>query len=66
MDHNYTSYTSEFQIAADIFKIAFDEYEAHHITRNYTGLIRKYYSLFEEEYGGKYLFLKSVFIFRKF
>lgn len=63
MDHNYTSYTSEFQIAADIFKVAFDEFEDHHITRNYTGLIRKYYSLFEEEYGGNFCFFGGNWFF---
>ncbi|XP_037944247.1 elongation of very long chain fatty acids protein AAEL008004-like [Teleopsis dalmanni] len=43
--------TSRFDMAAEIVNIAFDEFKTHHITRNYTGLIQRYYQLVEEDYG---------------
>ncbi|XP_055378151.1 elongation of very long chain fatty acids protein 7 [Condylostylus longicornis] len=57
------NFTSDYDFAANIVQIAFDELEQHHATRNYTGLITRYYRLVEADYGDpravKYPFMDS-------
>ncbi|EDX13947.1 elongation of very long chain fatty acids protein 7 [Drosophila simulans] len=48
--HNYNS-SSRFEMVVEIANIALDEFKTHHITRNYTGLVQRYYQLVEEDYG---------------
>lgn len=43
--------TSNFDYAAEIVKVAFEELNTHHLSGNYSGLIPRYYWLVEEEYG---------------
>jgi len=50
--HNYNS-SSRFDMVVEIANIALDEFKTHHITRNYTGLVQRYYQLVEEDYGGR-------------
>lgn len=44
--------TSGFDMAAEIAHIAIEEFKAHYVTKNFTGLIQRYYALVEEDYGG--------------
>ncbi|XP_004530051.1 elongation of very long chain fatty acids protein 7 [Ceratitis capitata] len=43
--------TSRFDMAAEIATIALDEFKAHHVHWNYTGLIQRYYHLVERDFG---------------
>ncbi|KAM7362120.1 very long chain fatty acid elongase 7-like isoform 1-T1 [Cochliomyia hominivorax] len=43
--------TSGFDIAAEIASIAIDEFKSHYVTKNFTGLIQRYYHLVEEDFG---------------
>ena len=51
--------SSNFDLAAEIANIALDEFKLHHVSRNYTGLIQRYYQLVEEDYGGGFFHHKS-------
>lgn len=51
--HNYNS-SSRFEMVVEIANIALDEFKTHHISRNYTGLVQRYYQLVEEDYGGRW------------
>lgn len=50
--HNYNSST-RYEMVVEIANIALDEFKTHHLSRNYTGLVQRYYQLVEEDYGGR-------------
>lgn len=50
---NYYNSSTRFEMVVEIANIALDEFKTHHITRNYTGLVQRYYQLVEEDYGGR-------------
>ncbi|XP_075150957.1 very long chain fatty acid elongase 7 [Haematobia irritans] len=43
--------TSGLDMAAEIAHIAITEFKSHYVTKNFTGLIQRYYSLVIEDYG---------------
>lgn len=47
-------------MAAEIATIALDEFKAHHVHWNYTGLIQRYYHLVERDFGGMYCLQKNI------
>lgn len=55
--------TSGFDIAAEIASIAIDEFKSHYVTKNFTGLIQRYYHLVEEDFGGRWFILIFIIIF---
>lgn len=54
--------TSGFDIAAEIASIAIDEFKSHYITKNFTGLIQRYYRLVEEDFGGRFNINAYIYI----
>lgn len=57
--------TSGFDIAAEIASIAIDEFKSHYVTKNFTGLIQRYYHLVEEDFGGRCLIYLITYYFYK-
>lgn len=55
--------TSGFDIAAEIASIAIDEFKSHYMTKNFTGLIQRYYRLVEEDFGGKFNINAYVYVY---
>ncbi|EDW38922.1 GL13810 [Drosophila persimilis] len=51
MNYHYYNASSRYEMVVEIANIALDEFKTHHTSRNYTGLVQRYYQLVEEDYG---------------
>lgn len=54
--------TSGFDIAAEIASIAIDEFKVHYVTKNFSGLLQRYYHLVEEDFGGRLTIIMLIIL----